>query len=128
MTFLSEDIPNPVIRLSVSNPETSVLFSSFPLSTENKSRTLFQARICERCVKRKRHKKRAQSNSGIPDTEIRDFLRPKLLEFLSEYWETLKVNGLYYHESAQSFQWTLRDSPVQSATLSSDPKPLGYRR
>jgi hypothetical protein len=43
---------------------------------------------------------------------VKDFLRSNLIEFLSEYWETLQVNGLYYHESAGFFEWTLYDSPV----------------
>ena len=112
---LNEDIPNPINRLSVSNPETSFLSSSFPLSTENKPITLCQACICERCVKSKKQKE--TDNNNIPNKVIRFFLRPKLLELLSEYWETLKVNGLYYHESAQSFQWIIRDSPVHVRRL-----------
>ncbi|KAI4121826.1 MAG: hypothetical protein LQ347_006726 [Umbilicaria vellea] len=43
---------------------------------------------------------------------MRGFLRPWLLAFLSEYWEILRVNGLYHHESAQTFQWTVDSSPV----------------
>jgi hypothetical protein len=116
MTSLSEDIPSPVHRPSVSNPDTSIL-SSGPLSAKNKSLTLCQKCTCERCAKPQRYKKGTDGNGGIPDTVTQGFLRPTLLEFLSEYWETLKMNGLYYHESAQSFQWTLHDSPVHVRRL-----------
>jgi hypothetical protein len=112
----SEDIPSPGRRLSPSNPETPVL-SSVPLSAEKTSLTLCQKCTCDRCVKSKRHKKGTDGNGGMLDTGTQGFLRPKLLELLSEYWETLKVDGLYYHESARSFQWTLQDSPVHVRRL-----------
>jgi hypothetical protein len=48
---------------------------------------------------------------------MRGFLRQRLLGFLSEYWETLKINGLYHHESAQTFQWTVDSSPVHVRRL-----------
>ena len=48
---------------------------------------------------------------------IRDFLCSNLTELLSEYWETLQVNGLYYHESAESFEWSLCGSPVHVRRL-----------
>jgi hypothetical protein len=51
------------------------------------------------------------------DIVTHGFLRPKLLELLSEYWETIKVDGLYHYESAQLFQWILQDSPVHVRRL-----------
>jgi hypothetical protein len=63
------------------------------------------------------NKKKTQGNSCKPYIVISGFLRPSFLEFLSGYWETLKMNGFYYHESAQSFQWTLRDSPMHVRRL-----------
>jgi hypothetical protein len=92
ITFPSEDIPNSVPQLPISNPETSLPFSSFP-PMENKPYTLWQAYTYEKCRKRNMNKKRTEGNSSIPDTVIRVFLRSSLLEFLSEYWETLEVNG-----------------------------------
>jgi hypothetical protein len=109
------DTPESVSRLSISSPETSFLTSSFPLA-ENKHTTLCQRCTCKGCRKPKMNKK-MEGNSCISDSVIGGFLRPRLLEFLSEYWETLKVNGLYYHESAQSFRWTLRDSPMHVRRL-----------
>jgi hypothetical protein len=90
MTSPSGDIPKPVPHLSISNPETSFLSSSFP-PAGNKSRTLYQACTCERCTKLKINKKTTEGNSSLPDTAIRNFLHPRLLELLSEYWEALKV-------------------------------------
>jgi len=84
ITSLSEDIPSPVHRPSVLNPNTSIL-SSGPLSAKNKSLTLCQKCTCERCAKPQKNKRGTDGNSGIPDTITQGFLRPTLLEFLSEY-------------------------------------------
>jgi hypothetical protein len=94
----SEHVPTPESRSSATNPDTPF---SIPASSSagNESRTLCDACVCERCTKRKNNERRTGSA-----TVTRSFLRPRLLEFLSKYWETLKVNGLYYHESAQSLQ------------------------
>ncbi len=44
----------------------------------------------------------ATSESRYPNifSFFPSFPRPRLLDFLSKYWEILKMNGLYYHESA----------------------------
>lgn len=117
MTSLNADIPRPVTSPAAPSLETFSPPSSLPSSAESEFTTLCQACTCERCTKRKMCKKRADGPNNSPDTVIRGFLRPRLLEFLSDYWETLKVNGLYYHESAQSFQWTLDNSPAHVRRL-----------
>jgi hypothetical protein len=76
-----------------------------------------EACTCERCTERKSRQKRAEGHNNSPDTVMRGFLRQRLLEFLCEYWETLKVNGLYHHESAQTFQWTVDSRPVHVRRL-----------
>jgi hypothetical protein len=68
-------------------------------------------RYTERKSGRKSRQKRAGSQSAEFAVVMQDFLRPRLLWFLSEYRETLKGNGLYYHDSAQTFQWTIESSP-----------------
>jgi hypothetical protein len=105
-------ISEPVTPSSEPNLGTSTPFSLYSASAESKPTTLCEACTCERCTERKSRQKRAESHNNSPDTVMRGFLRPRLLGFLSEYWETLKVNGLYHHESAQTFQWAVDNSPV----------------
>jgi hypothetical protein len=99
-------------------PSEPNLGASTPSSSaESKPTTPCEACTCERCTERKSRRKRAEGHNNSPDTVMRGFLRPRLLGFLSEYWETLKVNGLYHHESAQTFQWTVDSSPVHVRRL-----------
>jgi hypothetical protein len=62
------------------------------------------------------HKSEKGQTVAAPLTR-RCFLRPRLLDFLSKNWEILKMNWLYYHESAQSFEWNLRGSPIHVRRL-----------
>jgi hypothetical protein len=98
--------------LGASNPS-----SLCSISAGSKPTTLYEACTCVSCTARKSRQKRAEDHNNSPGTVIRGFLPPKLFEFLSEYWETLKVNGLYHHESAQTFQWTIDSSPIHVRRL-----------
>jgi hypothetical protein len=111
----STKLPSPLTSLSVFNSERPFILSLSPL--ENKPRTLCQACTCEKCKKAKIKNIKTKDNTGILDPVIRDFLYSNLTELLSEYWETLQVNGLYYHGSAESFEWSLCGSPVHIRRL-----------
>ena len=89
------DISGPVTPPLEPNFGASTPSSLYSASAESKPTTPCEACTCERCTERKSRQKRAEGHNNSPDTVMRGFLRPRLLGFLSEYWETLKVNGLY---------------------------------
>jgi len=48
---------------------------------------------------------------------IQDLPRSNLINFLTTYWETLRVNGFYTKSSLQTFRWTLKDGPERTHRL-----------
>jgi hypothetical protein len=50
--------------------------------------------------------------NGPPDAVIQDFPRSNLVDFLTTYWQALKVDGLYTDSSVQTFQRTWEDGPA----------------
>jgi hypothetical protein len=92
------DISGPVTPPSEPSLGASTPSSLYSASAESKPTTPCEACTCEKCTERKSRQKRAEGHNNSPDTVKRGFLRPRLLGFLSEYWEILKVNELYHHD------------------------------
>jgi hypothetical protein len=116
-TVLASCISGSEPSLGASNPS-----SLCSISAGSKPTTLYEACTCVSCTARKSRQKRAEDHNNSPGTVIRGFLRPKLFEFLSEYWETLKVNGLSIMSPLRRFNGPSTAAPsmfVDYSTISS---------